>query len=41
MFETQRLAEEGDGWIAGGYVAVSVAGGLLCGAVGWWLGSLL
>jgi CrcB protein len=41
MFETQRLAEEGDGWIAVGYVVVSVAGGLACGAAGWAIGALL
>jgi CrcB protein len=41
MFETQRLAEEGEGRIALGYVAASVAGGLACGALGWAIGALL
>jgi CrcB protein len=41
MFETQRLVEEDDGRIALGYVAASVAGGLACGAAGWWIGTLL
>jgi fluoride exporter len=41
MFETQRLAEEDDGWIALAYLATSVAGGLACAALGWWIGSLL
>jgi CrcB protein len=41
MFEAQRLTEEGDGWIAAGYVAASLVGGLACGAAGWWIGSLL
>jgi CrcB protein len=41
IFETQRLVEEGDGWIALGYVGATVAGGLVLGAAGWWIGSLL
>ena len=41
MLETQRLAEEGAPRLAAAYVAASVAGGLGCGAAGWWIGSLL
>jgi CrcB protein len=41
LFETQRLAEEGEGWIALGYVVATLAGGALCGVAGWWIGSLL
>ena len=40
MFESHRLAEEGQGRLAAANVIVSVAVGLVCAGGGWWLGSL-
>jgi CrcB protein len=41
MFETQRLAEEGEERVALANLLVSVALGLGAVALGWWIGSLL
>ena len=41
MFETQRLAEEGEERLATLNIAVSVALGILAVALGWWIGALL
>jgi fluoride exporter len=41
MLETERLAEEGDGWIGLLNVGGSLAGGLIAAALGWLLGGAL
>lgn len=41
MFETQRLAEEGEERLAALNIAISVALGILAVALGWWIGALL
>ena len=41
MLETERLAEDGDGRLAGVNVVVSVVGGLVAAALGWALGAVL
>ena len=40
MFETQRLAEEGEERLAALNIAISVALGVLAVALGWWIGGL-
>lgn len=40
MFETQRLAEEGEGRLATLNIVVSIALGLAAVSLGWWIGSL-
>lgn len=40
MFETQRLAEEGEERLAALNIAISVALGVLAVALGWWIGAL-
>ncbi len=40
MFESHRLAEDGQGRLAVANIASSMAVGLVCAGGGWWVGSL-